>query len=333
MPENSLPEPKITDRPPGDVVQDLLSLRVALDQAIPQKVLDRNLLIATWNLKHFGGLTEKWNATEDDSPRRDLQSLLTIAEIIRRFDVIALQEVKGTLKALRHTLRVLGSDYSFILTDVTKGKKGNDERLAFLFDARKVRLSGLAAELVVPQEQMEDKNIGGDALEKQFARTPYAVSFWSGGRTFILATLHVIYGKNPQERIPELKGIAQWLAEWAMQMSEWKHNLIALGDFNIDRKGDPLYNAFTSTGLTVPEDLHAVPRSIFSRPEDETHKFYDQIAWFTGEHDVPALSLKYVQGGHFDFTAHALNSRSFTKQELQWRISDHFPLWTEFSVR
>jgi endonuclease/exonuclease/phosphatase family metal-dependent hydrolase len=315
------------------VAKDMAELRRALDQAIPLKALDRNLLIATWNLKSFGGLTEKWNSTEEDSPKRDLQSVLAIAEVISRFDVIALQEVKGTLKALRHMLRALGSDYSFILTDVTKGQKGNDERLAFLFDARKVRLSGLAAELVVPQEQMTARDIEGDALEKQFARTPYAVSFWSGGRTFILTTLHVLYGDNAKQRIPELKGIAQWLAEWAIQMSEWKHNLIALGDFNIDRKGDPLYNAFTSTGLTVPNDLHKVPRSIFDRPEDEKHKFYDQIAWFTGEHNVPALSLEYVQGCHFDFTAHALRSRSLTNQELQWRVSDHFPLWVEFSVR
>jgi hypothetical protein len=32
------------------------------------------------------------------------------------------------------------------------------------------------------------------------------------------------------------------------------HNLLALGDFNIDRIGDPLFEAFTSTGLTPPAD-------------------------------------------------------------------------------
>ncbi len=322
----------ITDIPPDDVQTDLEILRQVLDQAIPEKALDRNLLIATWNIKSFGGLTEKWCAEEEDSPKRDLASLLSIAEVIKRFDVIALQEVKGTLKALRHMFKVLGPDWQFLLTDVTKGSKGNDERLAFIFDSRKVRLSGLAAELVVPDEELKSKDIAPDALDRQFARTPYAVSFWSGGRTFILAALHVIYGDSLQQRTNELKAIAEWLADWALRIADWQHNLIALGDFNIDRKDDPRYQAFTSTGLTVPPELHAVPRSIFAEADKPEDKFYDQVAWFTGENDVPALSLNFVKGGSFNFIESALRSRGYTKQQLQWRLSDHIPLWVEFEV-
>jgi hypothetical protein len=183
----------------------------------------------------------------------------------------------------------------------------------------------LACELVVPKEQLD--KIGPDALNKQFARTPYAVSFWSAGKTFILVTLHVIYGKDAEERVPELKAVAEWLAEWARDINGWDHNLIALGDFNIDRKGDRLYNAFTSTGLFIPEDLHKVPRTIFSDPnKPETGKFYDQIAWFTEGDNTPALSLKFVRGGNFDFTKIALKPLNLTKQQLSYRISDHYPL-------
>ena len=59
--------------------------------------------------------------------------------------------------------------------------------------------------------------------------------------------------------------------------------------------------------------------------------FYDQIAWFTrdGNPDVPVLSLHYAQrAGGFDFRGLVLPALSDT--ELSWRISDHFPLWTEF---
>ena len=45
----------------------------------------------------------------------------------------------------------------------------------------------------------------------------------------------------------ELTAIANWLADWAGDINAYDHNLIALGDFNIDRVGDPLYDAFTST--------------------------------------------------------------------------------------
>src|SRR5690606_41403544 len=89
--------------------------------------------------------------------------------------------------AFRHTLKLLGPHWSFILTDVCKGSEGNDERLAFLFDTRKVKLSGLACELVVPNEQVEKIKEG--AFNRQFARTPYAVSFKVANKTFILVTL------------------------------------------------------------------------------------------------------------------------------------------------
>jgi endonuclease/exonuclease/phosphatase family metal-dependent hydrolase len=324
--------PDSIDQLPSDIKSELDELSAAVDDKIPPKTLDRNLLIATWNLRAFGDLTEKWQSSEDDVPKRDLQSLLCIAEIISRFDVIAVQEVRDNLKSLRHMLKALGSHWSFTLTDVTAGKRGNDERLAFLFDTRRVMLSGLAGELVVPEEKLV--NIAPDALNKQFARTPYAVSFRSAGKTFILVTLHVFYGQKAEERIAELKAIAEWLAGWATEISNWGHNLIVLGDFNIDRRDDPCYQAFTSTGLFTPEDLNQVPRTIFSDPDEPNlGKFYDQIAWFTGANNAPALSLKYSRGGSFDFTRAALKSRNLTKQQLSWRISDHYPLWAEFQVR
>jgi len=324
--------PTITDPPPPEVVAELGELRHLLDVEIPRKILDHNVLIATWNLRAFGDLTEKWVSGADDTPRRDLQALRCISEIISRFDVVALQEVRGNLKALRHMLRLLGEHWGLILTDETKGSAGNYERMAFLFDQRKVNISGLACELVVPHEQLENINPG--ALRRQFARTPYGVSFRSCNKTFILVTLHVLYGKRAEERQPELKAIAEWLADWARDINGWDHNLIALGDFNIDRKDDLLYQAFTSTGLYTPDDLNKVPRTIFSDPvKPEVDKFYDQIAWFMDAPNIPALSMKYTRGGTFDFTRAGLRTRNLTKQQLSWMISDHNPLWAEFSVR
>lgn len=229
-------------------------------------------------------------------------------------------------------IKALGPNWMFLMTDVTKGTEGNNERLAFIFDTRKVKLSGLACELVLPEEQL--KSVKPDALKTQFARTPYAVSFYSAGRTFILVTVHIKYGKVPEERIPELKAIAEWLADWAEELNTWKHDLIALGDFNIDRKDDELYKAFMSTGLFVSEDLQRVPRTLFSDPKKpDLEHFYDQIAWFTQKNNIPALTLKYARGGTFDFAPYAMSSLKLTKKQLSYRISDHYPLWAEFDVR
>lgn len=316
----------VTDSPPSIVADDLRRLRAGLDDALPAKRLDNNLLVATWNVRAFGDLTEKWCAEEDDTPKRDLRALLCIAEIVSRFDVVALQEVKGNIKSLRHMMKELGPNWAFILTDVTLGERGNDERMAFVFDTRRVKTSGLAGELVVPEEWIARTSIDKGALTRQFARTPFAVSFLCGEETFILVTLHVIYGEAAQERSSELRGIAEWLADWARREHSWGHNLIALGDFNIDRVGDGNYEAFTSTGLRPPAELDNVPRTIFGQGKE---KRYDQIAWFCGEGAVPVLSLTYSgRAGCFDFTSLILQSLS--RNELSWRISDHYPLWVEF---
>ena len=211
-----------------------------------------------------------------------------------------------------------------ILTDVTQGHEGNDERLAFLFDTRRVKPSGLACELVLPQPPAGDG--GPAAAVEQFARTPYAVSFQSGGETFVLVTLHVKWGQRPSDRVSELTAIAHWLADWARQERQWGHNLLALGDFNIDRRGDALFEAFTATGLSPPERLNDIPRTIFD--QDAGH-FYDQIAWFT--HGRAALNLDFVNAGTFDFTNNLIPAT--TTNQLSWRVSDHYPLWSEFEVR
>ncbi len=321
-----LKKPSITDPLPVSLKARMAGLKAALDEKIPAKVLDRNLLVATWNVRALGGFTDKWKSNKDDSPKRDLFSLRCIAEIVSRFDVTAVQEVKSDFRALRHVLKALGDDFDFFMTDVTHGDAGNGERLAFVFDKRRVRPSGLVCELVVP---VGEHGIASGAFDRQFARTPFAVSLRSAGKTFTLVTMHVLYGDDASDRVPELKAVASWLAKWAKNVNAYDHNLILLGDFNIDRKGDPCYRAFTSTGLSIPDGLSGLKRTIFDLTADEDkRKFYDQIAFFKGATGVPALSLNVNASGNFDFTGLVLPE--LTTQEISWRLSDHLPLWVEF---
>lgn len=200
--------------------------------------------------------------------------------------------------------------------------------MAYLFDTRRVNLSGLACELVVPQE-WKDKDISENALQTQFARTPYAVSFKSCNHTFILVTLHILYGKKSQERIPELRAIAKWLSDWAGDVNAYHQNLITLGDFNIDERGDLLDKTFLKEGLYVPEQLQAksATRSIF----DET-KYYDQIAWFKNSKSVPNLSMTFSNAGSYNFLQVAMENRKLEKRTISYMMSDHYPLWAEFKM-
>ena len=316
---------KITDTPPQHISHEIMTLRQDLD-AKTSKKKENNILIATWNIRAFGNLTEKWEAGSHDSPKRDLHSLLCIIEIIKTFDIIAVQEVKNNIKCLRDTIRMLGEDWSFIMTDVTKGDRGNGERLAFIFNKKRVSLSGLACEIVVPREQLQ--SIKPDALDRQFARTPYGVGFKVKDKTFVLLTLHVLYGDNSGDRVPELKAIAEWMYDWAKKLNGWNQSLIILGDFNIDGKEDDVaYNAFVSKHLFIPEDISELPRTIFKKL-----KLYDQIGWYKNSNSKSQISLNYVTGGIYNFTEKVLLDRHYSLSQLSFRMSDHFPLWCEFSV-
>jgi hypothetical protein len=78
---------------------------------------------------------------------RTQEDFYYIAEIISRFDVVAVQEICDDLRPLKNVMRLLGSDYEYILTDITEGRGGNDERLGFIYDKAKVWFQGVAGEL------------------------------------------------------------------------------------------------------------------------------------------------------------------------------------------
>lgn len=326
---NPLP-PISSPKTPAAVREDFKNLRFALDQEVPPKRDPiRNLLIATWNIRKFGDLNEAWTSPSAKGVvKRDWRGLWAITEIISRFDVIAVQEVGGNLKSLRTLMKTLGDDWNFVMTDATRGAAGASERLAFVFDTRRVQLSGLACELVVPPEWL--KEVGADALTSQFVRTPYAVSFRTGPHTFVLTTLHVKYGEKAAARIPELKGIARWMADWAKRTTDWEQNFIVLGDFNIDRDGDPLYQAFVSTGLTVAPQLARLPRTLTDKPASGKMNFYDQIAWFVRKNGQVELNMKPTKGGSFNFVPFTYSGTSLTVADKSYRVSDHYPLWMEF---
>ena len=324
-------EPLDLSSAPAAVRNELATLRAALDAQVPSRQMDRNLLIATWNIRSFGGLTEKWASGDNDSPKRNFRGLAAIAEIISRFDVVALQEIIGDLKALRTLMKTLGPDWNFILTDTNTGSKGNNERSGYIFDSRRVRLSGLAGELSAPDDEAFLAALSPDAPFRQFARTPYAVSFRSGGHTFILVTAHVIFGDSASDRTGELRAIGQWLADWADRTKRFHQNLLLLGDFNIDRRGDANYDAFVAAGLETPDALNAAPRSIFGA-RDGSEKFYDQIAWFTSG-EGRALTMEFMSAGSFDFSTLLFQaSPKLTKRSMSFRVSDHLPLWAEFKA-
>ncbi|HMB68040.1 MAG TPA: endonuclease [bacterium] len=98
--------------------------------------------MATWNLREFAPYN-KFGERLDDA-------YYFIAEILSHFDLVALQEVRGDMGAMRKLCKLLGPTWSHIATDVTEGSPGNGERIVFLFNRSKVWFRDIAGELTLP---------------------------------------------------------------------------------------------------------------------------------------------------------------------------------------
>lgn len=321
----------------------LIKLRALIGEQIPERSFDKNLLLATWNIRDF------------DKPAygaRLEESIYYIAEIIAAFDLVAVQEVYEDLTGLNRVMRVLGSHWKFIFTDVSGGSRGNSERMAFLYDSRKVRFAGLAGELVLPGEKGSD----GHVAAEQVWRTPFICGFKAGWTDFMLATVHIQWGSssaNSPERIKEIERVAQALKARTEDPNAWSRNLVLLGDFNIFKPTNRSFKELTDAGFEIPKQLQKLPSNA------NRVRHYDQIAF----RSRPGRLVLTGRAGVFDFyqtvfrdsdedraVYHAdmmpsierkkdgeprAPSAQKTYYKTYWRthqMSDHLPMWVELRI-
>lgn len=340
--------PKFSNTSRLRAIDGLLALRAQLKNEIPGQNLRSTLLVATWNIREFD--SEKYGA-------RCEEAYYYISEIVSHFDLVAVQEVRADLMALKKLMRLMGPWWDYIVTDVTLGTSGNKERLAFLFDRRKVVFTGLAGELVLPDPK------GERAL--QFARTPFLCGFQSGWCKFTLCTVHIYYGKSVKDdprRINEIGQLASTLAAIAdggkrrvksavKRSSDLKEtegeNLILIGDFNIFNVSDVTFGKLRDAGFEIPKELQGGKGSNLA-----SDKHYDQIAYLQRAGRFKASG----RAGVFDFqrsvfardeyprykdliTPDQLKAKSTGKAKdpqkvyNDWRtyqMSDHMLMWAEF---
>lgn len=328
---------------PAAVAQDWLELSAALDAAVPSKQLDRNVIVASWNIRELGRHNGKWTTAARDVPKRNVGDIHLIAEILSRFDVVAVQEVQDNLQALRAIMECLGPDWGFHATDVSFGDAGDNERLAYLYDLRRVRPSGLAGELVLSPEDLTPRAPGvrpaSDVirvagLARQLVKTPYMVSFTTASRPFVLATAHIVWGDDDalEPRAREAEALTRMLGRAVQPLrtrepDPFRASLVALGDFNITTKDDVIFKALVDNGLQPDVETLDKPRTVRDRPGSKIA--YDQVAWFAPGRPG-ALKFPRLSGDTFPWDQHILKGEP---GDTTFRISDHYPLWVEFDVR
>jgi len=324
-------------------LQKLLNLRNAIAvSGVPEKTQDRTILVATWNVRDLNKPMYGFRLEE---------SMYYIAEILAHFDIIAIQEVYKDLKALNKVMSLLGPHWDYVFSDTTEGRRGNRERMAYIFNKRKVEFGGLAGQLVIPPLVVNKEVIPSN----QVWRTPLICGFQSGWAKFMMCTVHIQWGSseaNSPQRVEEIRQIAQHLKKRTEDESAWARKLILLGDFNIFNTESLAFQELEKAGFQIPESLKGLKTNV------NKDKTYDQIAFREREHSMIATG----NAGAFDFfnivfredemeiyepymqqlyerRPNKIWNNKSDAQKLRyykaWRthqISDHLPLWVELEV-
>lgn len=305
-------------------IEGILRLKEALDKEIPKKTLDQTLLIASWNLREFGGI--KYGGRENEP-------LFYISEIMSRFDLIAVQEVRDNLDALDALMNILGGWWKYLVSDVTQGAQGNNERLAFIYDTRKMAFGGLAGEITPPMTK-RDKTL---VTEFAFARSPYLVGFRAGWFKFTICTSHLYYGESrpdDAQRQKESEQIVNLLRQRMKDKDPWANNAILLGDFNIFSTGDKTFKALEKGDFKLPKGL----RGTYTNAKLD--KPFDQMAFLSPDVEK---QVELANVGVFPFYNYVYRDSDreiyFKEKEkkkyAEWRtykMSDHLPIWIELGV-
>lgn len=295
-----------------EIASGLLKLKERIEAAkIPPSKLDETINIATWNIREFG------------KKKRSEAAIHYIAEIINQFDIVGLVELRDNLNDLGRVLKLLGTDWKVVYSDMIPDAGGNRERLAFIYDERAAKFNGLAAEVNPPRKKKGLEYIS----EESFWRSPYMASFKTGQFDFIILTTHIRWGDDDQGRIDELARLAAWIEGKRLESSKEDKDLIVMGDFNIPSTNDDMFKAITKYGLQVPKAL----QKLTFGSNLEKNKRYDQILHhpiypdnFTNAGGVLDF---YIDEQHIDELFPGMNKLDFTFQ-----MSDHLPLWMQVNV-
>ena len=244
-----------------------------------------SIRLATWNLLNFG----KSKSDEE---------IAFIADLLRDFDVVALQEINTgpdgaqAIARLDAELDRRGSQWDYVVSDPTTGQ--GSERYAYLWKPSRVRLAG--------QAWLEA------SLDDVIDREPFMARFQNkqGSVQMLVASLHAVpRAKRPADEIVHLDELHRRYGS---------DHLLILGDFNLAESHyafDELKQAGFQPVITDQKT------SIRMRRKDGEHlaNEYDNIFY-------ESASLHTTSSGVVDFTS------AFRTLRQAREISDHLPVFT-----
>jgi len=254
---------------------------------------EETITIATFNIQILG---------KSKTGKPDIMKKL--AEIIRKYDVVAVQEIKDVKNKAAFTfLEYINNGqttkYKMALSERT-GQQADDknskEQYAYYYNPKKIRLVGRAL-------------LFDDNEKDHFQREPFVAQFVTkaGNFSFVLIAIHT----RPQSALKEVVALHD-VVEWAKKGFLNEDDFIVLGDFN------------ASCTYVSPDDLEGKEikgsEYIWIVPDDADTNLASR--------DCAYDRIVITQGAKDDYAGVWGIDKAFTDN----KISDHWPVWAKFHV-
>ncbi len=254
---------------------------------------DRSTIrVASFNIQVFG-----------TSKAKDPEVMKILADTVRRFDVVAIQELRttdqGVMRQFVDLINAGGGVYQYVVGP-RLGRSNSKEQYVFVFDTNRVEID--PASVITIEDPADHLHREPLIARFQTKTAPLQKPF-----SFILVNIHT----DPDETKTELDALGH--VYQAVQRNGWREDdVILLGDLNVSHKKLGLLGKVPDITYTV----HGEPTNTRGT------KSYDNIVFtrtptseYTGQSGILNLQSEYGLT---------------TKQAL--KVSDHFPVWAEFSI-
>lgn len=249
-----------------------------------------NLTIASWNIQDLGRT-------------KSAEEITAIADILRDFDIVAVQEVVAkdpagaqAVAKIADELNRMGSKWDYRVSDPTKSPSVyKSERYAYFWKTSKVSL--------IHPAYLDSE------LEDICSREPYIAAFKLKGKVdpFYLINFHSRkYNDRPEEEIIHFLDYPERLQS---------ERIIILGDFNLDEKHQ-VWKPFYRNGFKSGLQNTRTTLKVKCKNGDYLSHAIDNFYFTPG--------IKMVQSGSLDFIGNCENLKPARA------LSDHLPVYLEF---
>lgn len=243
-----------------------------------------------------------WNL-ENFGKSKSETELNFIANTVLDYDIIAIQEVVagyGGAQAIAKLSAILnekGSKWNYTISDPTTSSSYKTERYAFIWKTNKAKLKGNAW------------------LEKKYHieidREPYFATFEIDKKAITLVNFHAITkNKQPETEIKYFK---------FLPVEYPNLNLVFMGDFNCPQS-HTVFNPLKKSGYTTILQNQKTSLKQKCKNNNCLASEFDNIFYKTS-------LVNYKNSGIISFY------KTFNTLQEARKISDHIPIWFEFSVK